>query len=425
MAPEGEKVKMNTGEKIVYQRKKHSITQEDLADQVGVSRQTVSKWEGNLALPDTASIARLADIFDVSTDYLIRDEVDEKEHVSQKKSLSIAIGLFIGFLALILLGFVLSLVVAYATFKALNGVITFVTIWSVAIVGAIILLSVYKNRSDYNEKDRHFLMSGTIGTLFAGVFTLGMFIPLPICDSAYNTSPAPSIVSIDLYWSWAYVGGVIGLGLAFLILPFLLMKGRAKEGNKENGDFLILGCFLSSAFLLVQTAGVYETEALPTLHGTTTIISFLIGLALIILLAVRKAIPLRTTLISAILSLASGYSFYVYLASPITPGYKHTNQLYEAPAFVLLGVLSLYLLVEGIIALKKKKGFFFLLSFIILGGGTLVLTLFSLIPLPSSVGVLFLIGYLLLIVYALPGILMAIRYSKGLSEPAKLTAESH
>lgn len=188
MAPEGEKVKMNTGEKIVYQRKKHSITQEDLADQVGVSRQTVSKWEGNLALPDTASIARLADIFDVSTDYLIRDEVDEKEHVSQKKSLSIAIGLFIGFLALILLGFVLSLVVAYATFKALNGVITFVTIWSVAIVGAIILLSVYKNRSDYNEKDRHFLMSGTIGTLFAGVFTLGMFIPLPICDSAYNLS---------------------------------------------------------------------------------------------------------------------------------------------------------------------------------------------------------------------------------------------
>lgn len=76
---------MNTGEKIVYQRKKHSITQEDLADQVGVSRQTVSKWEGNLALPDTASIARLADIFDVSTDYLIRDEVDEKEHVSQKR----------------------------------------------------------------------------------------------------------------------------------------------------------------------------------------------------------------------------------------------------------------------------------------------------------------------------------------------------
>jgi transcriptional regulator with XRE-family HTH domain len=403
---------MNTGEKIVYQRKKHSITQEDLANQVGVSRQTVSKWEGNLALPDTASIDRLATLFDVSTDYLIRDKVDEKEHVSQKKALSINLGLLIGFLALNLLGFVLAIVTAYATYKALNGVIVFLVFYFVSLVGAIILLSIYKSRCAYDENDRRFLSKGTIGTLFAGIFTFGMFLPLPICDNVYNTAAAPSIVSIELYWSWAFAGGAIALALAFLVLPFILSKGRLKNGNKEATDGLFLGCFVSAAFLIILTGGAYETKALIGLHETTTIATTLIAFTLIVLLAIRGALPLRSRIIAPLLILGGSYWFYVYFSTLDVSYYQENRDISIWIGFAFFAALALYLLVEGIIALKRKKDFFFMLSFICFGGELLFLFSFSMLSPSSSLAIAFLIGYLTLIVSLLPGLLLAIHYDK-------------
>lgn len=419
---------MNTGEKIVYQRKKHSITQEDLANEIGVSRQTVSKWETNLALPDTASVARLAAIFDVSTDYLIRDEVEEKECASQKKSLGLNEGLLIGFLTLSCLGFILSIVTAYATEKVLNGVLVFVLVWSAGIAASLILLGIYKNRCDYDEKDRRFLTAGTIGAVFAGIFTLGMAIPLPLCERAYNTSPAPSIVSIDLYWPWAFVGGTIALAVAFLLLPFLLSNGRAKAANKENTDSLFLACFLSACFLFVLTAGIYQNEAVIALHCTTTIVSSLVGLALIVFLGVRKALPLRSVIIASLLTLSAGYWFLGYYASALSTHFgvaAEPDTQYLWAGFVLLGVLALYFLVEGIIALKKKKGFLFMLAFIVLGSETLLLMLPSIAPTPSSVSLVYVLGYLLMTAFTLPGLILAVRYAKSLPQSAKSLGDTN
>jgi len=64
---------MTLGEKLQKLRKSRSWTQEELAEQVGVSRQSLSKWESDGALPDTANIILLADLFGVTTDYLLRD----------------------------------------------------------------------------------------------------------------------------------------------------------------------------------------------------------------------------------------------------------------------------------------------------------------------------------------------------------------
>jgi len=63
---------MNIATAIVKQRKKFGWSQEELASQLDVSRQSVSKWESGQSIPDLDKIARLADLFDVSTDYLIR-----------------------------------------------------------------------------------------------------------------------------------------------------------------------------------------------------------------------------------------------------------------------------------------------------------------------------------------------------------------
>ena len=64
---------MTLGEKLQKLRKARHLTQEELATQIGVSRQSLSKWESDGAQPDTANIITLADLFGVSTDYLLRE----------------------------------------------------------------------------------------------------------------------------------------------------------------------------------------------------------------------------------------------------------------------------------------------------------------------------------------------------------------
>ncbi|WP_286264053.1 helix-turn-helix domain-containing protein [Thalassotalea atypica] len=65
---------MILADKIVRLRKQFGWSQEDLAEKVNVSRQSVSKWESANSIPDLNKIIMLAEIFDVSTDFLLKDE---------------------------------------------------------------------------------------------------------------------------------------------------------------------------------------------------------------------------------------------------------------------------------------------------------------------------------------------------------------
>lgn len=68
---------MILADKIIYLRKKSNWSQEELAQQLNVSRQSVSKWESGLSIPDLDKIIKLSQIFAVSTDYLIKDDIEE------------------------------------------------------------------------------------------------------------------------------------------------------------------------------------------------------------------------------------------------------------------------------------------------------------------------------------------------------------
>lgn len=70
---------MTLGEKIQSLRKQRELSQEALAEMVGVTRQTVSKWECSQSTPDLDFIAQLSGIFQVSSDYLIKDEMTEPD----------------------------------------------------------------------------------------------------------------------------------------------------------------------------------------------------------------------------------------------------------------------------------------------------------------------------------------------------------
>ena len=70
---------MKLSEKICYCRKKSGKSQEALAEQLGVSRQAVSKWETGEAEPELKKLRLLAEAFGVSTDWLLSDEEPQEE----------------------------------------------------------------------------------------------------------------------------------------------------------------------------------------------------------------------------------------------------------------------------------------------------------------------------------------------------------
>ena len=65
---------MTLGEKIAILRKQKGLSQEDLAAQMSISRQAVSRWEQNESMPDIDNMVLLSSIFKVSTDYLLKGE---------------------------------------------------------------------------------------------------------------------------------------------------------------------------------------------------------------------------------------------------------------------------------------------------------------------------------------------------------------
>lgn len=74
---------MILADKIINERKKNGWSQEELAEQLSVSRQSVSKWEGAQAIPDLQKIIKMSKIFNVSTDYLLKDELEPEDNYGQ------------------------------------------------------------------------------------------------------------------------------------------------------------------------------------------------------------------------------------------------------------------------------------------------------------------------------------------------------
>ena len=70
---------MILADKIMDLRKRNGWSQEELANQIGVSRQAVSKWESAASVPDLNKIIKMSEVFDVSTDYLLKDAIEKIE----------------------------------------------------------------------------------------------------------------------------------------------------------------------------------------------------------------------------------------------------------------------------------------------------------------------------------------------------------
>ncbi|MDD2497123.1 MAG: helix-turn-helix transcriptional regulator [Desulfitobacteriaceae bacterium] len=76
---------MTLGEKIAKLRAEHHLSQGDLAEKLGVSRQSISKWETGSSIPDLDKLVTLSELFDVSLDTLVKDQ-DPKENTDPQPS---------------------------------------------------------------------------------------------------------------------------------------------------------------------------------------------------------------------------------------------------------------------------------------------------------------------------------------------------
>ena len=80
---------MRFGEKLSKLRKEYNYTQEQLADILGVSRQSISKWESDIAYPETDKLIALGELFECSMDYFLKEEITEKSSILPASTMGI------------------------------------------------------------------------------------------------------------------------------------------------------------------------------------------------------------------------------------------------------------------------------------------------------------------------------------------------
>lgn len=91
---------MTFGEKIQKLRKEGGFSQEELADQLGVSRQAISKWERDSGYPETEKMIHMGRIFNVTLDYLLNEEdMQSKNALTDEKGIYVSREMAEGFLA--------------------------------------------------------------------------------------------------------------------------------------------------------------------------------------------------------------------------------------------------------------------------------------------------------------------------------------
>lgn len=120
---------MNMADRIQYLRKTNGISQEELADKIGVSRQAVSKWESEQSLPDLGKIITMSDYFGVTTDYILKgiEPVADKEQKSSELTSKI---LYIASTAFVVIGL-------FSAFAGWYEKQTMDTVWGSMIIQAV------------------------------------------------------------------------------------------------------------------------------------------------------------------------------------------------------------------------------------------------------------------------------------------------
>ena len=177
---------MKLSDKIIHLRKSNGWSQEYLAEQLNVSRQAVSRWEGATASPDANNILQLSRLFGVTTDYLLNDDYESDNDLPKVKEIKndgihqITVVLITLEVMVLIIQFMTTIILQNAVF----GIFSFIPF--VAAVGGF-EYGYQKKKSEANEttktyRKRFYKISAWLGTYFPIRFVvrrLSAFYPRP------------------------------------------------------------------------------------------------------------------------------------------------------------------------------------------------------------------------------------------------------
>lgn len=209
------------GERLYKLRNKNNMSQGDLANKLDVSRQTISKWENNMCLPETEKLVQLSEIFNISIDYILKgEEKAEKEYVYIKENDGQEASVYNEKVIRKYVGIVLAVVFAVVTVVLLifGGSVLAIIPGAVALLGVLLAKNV-----------KHPWLSVCWVTYIVSVVTLPFF-----------TVISPFMIFDPIIYTNGYVWHLLisyGLWLILAILIVLTVRAKKKGSLKINSKY--------------------------------------------------------------------------------------------------------------------------------------------------------------------------------------------
>ena len=180
---------MKINEKIYSLRKQNHLSQEELADKIGVSRQTVSKWELGESCPDFDKIVPLCEVFGITSDELLTDKKTQKEIEAEAnkpdviKAILICVSIFLYFIA------VVSIIFTEEYLQLNDGISVSIFLTLCALATALIIFTCMtrpnkKIEKEIKEKKKNPLLEGIISIVT--LITTGIYLFISFTTMAWH-----------------------------------------------------------------------------------------------------------------------------------------------------------------------------------------------------------------------------------------------
>ncbi len=186
---------MTTGEKIQKLRKDKKITQEQLADSLNVSRQSVYKWETDTAFPETDKLIKLSEMFGVSVDFLLKEScesTDDRHHRNRAQTFLMGTMLIV---VGIVFSFCLSVFLIYATHRQWIGFVVFLALGFAATIAYVLIRNSFLLLSDYSDADKLVIFKQTKLFYYMLIIATCVFAPLFLTFTVFVLIPGNVIVT--------------------------------------------------------------------------------------------------------------------------------------------------------------------------------------------------------------------------------------
>ncbi len=286
---------MILADKIINERKRNGWSQEELAEKLSVSRQSVSKWESAQSVPDLQRIIQMANLFGVSTDYLLREDMEDipvseelaeyvgseatititmeeanefieiRRETSTRLSGGVACCILSPILMLVLLAFPKAGSGAIPTKVALGIGLTVLMIMVAMAVYIFVMVGIRRSKYEFLEKEGFETAYGVTGKVkemkkdYEGRYTYGMAIGVILCilsaipiilSSLLDDAQNMVLISVAILLTFAAAGAYLIVNVSDIQSGYniLLQEGEYNILRKKRAKFFekIAGVYWSS-----------------------------------------------------------------------------------------------------------------------------------------------------------------------------------